>query len=120
MNILRPTELSEVLAIQSPRLMPRPIPLTSRLIGGGSVLLFVALVAQAFVRQSLAIWSVGIAYILYDTALLAFTAWQIWPLGRGLTPARAGGVRPSVAVIVAARNEAAVIGTTLAALVAQN
>ena len=120
MNVLRPIELSEVLAIQSPRLMPRSIPLVSRIIGGGSVLLFVALVAQAFVRQSLAIWSVGIAYILYDTALLAFTAWKIWPLGRRSTSVRAGGPRPSIAVIIAARNEAAVIGTTLAALVAQN
>ena len=76
---MRLTELSQVLAIQSPRLTPRPIPIVSRMIGGGSVLLFVLLVAQAFVRRSLGIWSVGIAYILYDTALLAFTAWKIWP-----------------------------------------
>jgi cellulose synthase/poly-beta-1,6-N-acetylglucosamine synthase-like glycosyltransferase len=120
MNVLRPTELSEILAIQSPRLMPRPIPLVSRLIGGGSVLLFVALVAQAFVRRSLGIWSVGIAYILYDTALLAFTAWKIWPLGRRTAPSPASGGRPSVGVIIAARNESAVIGTTLAALLSQN
>ncbi len=120
MNVLRPIELSEVLAVQSPRLMPRPIPLVSRIIGGGSVLLFVALVAQAFVRQSLGIWSVGIAYILYDTALLAFTAWKIWPLGRQAAPSPASTARPSLGVIVAARNEAAVIGTTLAALVAQD
>src|SRR5579864_3958547 len=104
MNVLRPIELSEVLAVQSPRLMPRPIPLVSRIIGGGSVLLFVALVAQAFVRQSLGIWSVGIAYILYDTALLAFTAWQIWPLGRKTVPSPASTARPSLGVIVAARN----------------
>ena len=64
--------------------------------------LFVALVAQAFMRQSLAIWSVVIAYILYDTALLAFTAWKIWPLGRQPAPAhgeaaphRASGPTPS-------------------------
>src|ERR1700742_1008592 len=100
--------------------MPRRIPLASRLIGAGSVLLFVALVAQAFVQRSLGIWSVGIAYILYDTALLAFTAWKIWPLGRQPAPSPAGGARPSFGVIIAARNEAAVIGTTLAALVAQN
>src|SRR5689334_16793471 len=98
MNILRPTELNQVLAVQSPRLMPRPIPLISRLISGGSVLLFIALVAQAFVRRSLGIWSVGIAYILYDTALLAFTAWKIWPLGRRAAPVPASSIRPSLGV----------------------
>jgi cellulose synthase/poly-beta-1,6-N-acetylglucosamine synthase-like glycosyltransferase len=117
---LRLTELSEVLAIQSPRLTPRPIPVVSRIIGGGSVLLFVLLVAQAFVRRSLGIWSVGIAYILYDTALLAFTAWKIWPLGRQTVSPPASGPRPSLAVIIAAHNEARVIGTTIAALVAQD
>ncbi len=120
MNMLRPIELSEVLAVQSPRLMPRPIPLISRIIGGGSVLLFVVLFAQAFIQRRLGIWSVGIAYILYDTALLAFTAWKIWPLGRGITPSPAAGTRPTLGVIVAARNEAAVIDTTLAALIAQD
>jgi cellulose synthase/poly-beta-1,6-N-acetylglucosamine synthase-like glycosyltransferase len=120
MNILRPIDLSEVLAVQSPRLMPRPIPLVSRMIGGGSFVLFVALVAQAFLRRNLGIWSVGIAYILYDTALLAFTAWKIWPLGRQVVPPPSSAARPSLGVIIAARNEAAVIGTTLAALVTQN
>jgi cellulose synthase/poly-beta-1,6-N-acetylglucosamine synthase-like glycosyltransferase len=120
MNMLRPIELSAVLAVQSPRLQPRPIPLVSRIIGGGSVLLFVALVAQAFIRRSLGVWSVGIAYILYDTALLAFTAWKIWPLGRHPTPPAAGGARPTLGVIIAAHNEARVIGTTIAALVAQD
>ena len=85
-------------------------------------LLFAALIVQAFERQGLAAWSVGIAYILYDTALLAFTAWQILPLRHGdAAPAPAPGtVRPSLAVVVAARNEAAVLAITIDTLAAQD
>jgi len=74
---------------QSPRLAPRKVGWPSRLIGAVGPVLFVALTVQAFLRTSVAGWSVGIGYILYDTALLLFTAWSIrcrplhqqgWPL----------------------------------------
>jgi cellulose synthase/poly-beta-1,6-N-acetylglucosamine synthase-like glycosyltransferase len=83
--------------------------------------LFAALIVQAFYRQGIAAWGVGIAYILYDTALLAFTAWQILPLrdGDAAPPPASDAARPSLAVIVAAKNESAVLAITIDTLAAQ-
>jgi cellulose synthase/poly-beta-1,6-N-acetylglucosamine synthase-like glycosyltransferase len=117
--------MSLTFARQSPRLEPRPVPLVSRLIGALSPLLLIALIAQAFLRGGIATWSVGIAYILYDTALLAFTAWNILPLRHGppaLPAAPAFRPNPGVTlgVIIAAHNEAAVLGITIDTLAAQD
>lgn len=111
--------LAETFAVHSPRLSPRPIPVRSRLIGLAAPAMFVLLASQAFVRQSLAAWSVGIAYILYDTALLAFTAWQIRTSGRTAPAVAAEDAGPGFGVIVAAHDEAGVIGTTIDRLLAQ-
>jgi len=120
--------MAHAFAVQSPRLVPRKVPLASRLIGLVGPVLFVALAAQAFFRASLAGWSVGIAYILYDTALLGFTALGIRHLGRGQAgapqPPPPGAHRPDravpdMAVIVAAHNEAAVLGITIERLATQ-
>ncbi len=114
--------LLQTFARQSPRLTPRAVPVISRLIGAIGPLLFVALTVQAFCRSGTAVWSVGIAYILYDTALLAFTARAVWPLRRGSDAplATAQSVRPSMTIIVAAHNEAAVLGITIDRLAAQD
>ncbi len=87
-------------------------------------LLFLVLVTQAFVRLGLLAWAVGIVYVLYDTALLGFTAWQILPLRRAARqlsapPAATPGALPSVGVVIAAHNEAAVLGVTIDSLAAQ-
>jgi cellulose synthase/poly-beta-1,6-N-acetylglucosamine synthase-like glycosyltransferase len=112
--------LSSVLIAQSPRFTPRPIPPVSRLIGAIAPALFVALLVPAFVnRQGIAVWAVGIAYILYDTALLIFTALQIAPLRRRRPPSISTGAHPSLGVIVAAHNEAAVLALTIDRLAAQ-
>jgi cellulose synthase/poly-beta-1,6-N-acetylglucosamine synthase-like glycosyltransferase len=113
------TLLAQTLSVQSPRLSPRRVPLASHLISAGALLLFVALVVQAFLRNGLAAWSVGVVYILYDTALLGFTAWKIWPLRHGAPIALAGGRRATLGVIVAAHNEAGVLGITIDTLAAQ-
>ncbi|MDB5737978.1 MAG: glycosyl transferase, family 2 [Sphingomonas bacterium] len=113
------TLLAQTLSVQSPRLSPRRVPLASHLISAGALLLFVALVVQAFLRNGLAAWSVGVVYILYDTALLGFTAWKIWPLRHGAPVALAGGRRATLGVIVAAHNEAGVLGITIDTLAAQ-
>jgi len=110
---------------QSPRLAPRKVGWPSRLIGAVGPVLFVALTVQAFLRTSVAGWSVGIGYILYDTALLLFTAWSIRHLVHAPAPAtdaapfinKAG---PSMAVIVAAHNEAPVLRVTIERLAAQD
>lgn len=111
--------MTTIFTAQSPRLSPRPIPIVSRLIGFAVPLVFLALVLQAFLRQGLAVWSVGIAYILYDTALLVFTAWQIRDLAHAPPPAPDGLPAPGFGVIVAAHNEASVIRLTIDRLLAQ-
>ncbi len=77
------------------------------------MLLLIVLVAQAFFRQSLASWSVGLAYIGYDTALLTFTALHSWRLMRPMPVHAVPASRPTLGVIVAAHNEAGVLGTTI-------
>jgi cellulose synthase/poly-beta-1,6-N-acetylglucosamine synthase-like glycosyltransferase len=104
---------------QSPRLSPRSVPLASRLIGAVAPLLFVALLAQVFFRQGIGGWAVGIAYIVYDTALLVFTAVQIRRLAAGEPEPPPGARRPTLGVIVAAHNEAAVLGITIDTLAGQ-
>lgn len=118
--------MNHAFTTESPRLNPRPVPLVSRLIGAVSPILLLVLVAQALFRVNgttgqVGVWSVGIAYILYDTTLLLFTAWAIRGLGRGADPAppATAASRPSLAVIVAAWNEAPVLGVTIDTLAAQ-
>ena len=110
---------------QSPRLSPRPVPAISRAIGAIAPLLLLGLIVQAFYRSGVASWGVGIAYISYDTALLLFTAWSIWPLAKqsriAAPPALpSSGPRPALGVIIAAHNEAAVLSITIDTLLAQD
>ncbi|HEY0315576.1 MAG TPA: glycosyltransferase [Sphingomonas sp.] len=114
------TMMSHRFEAQSPRLSPRPVPIASRLIGAVGPLLFAALIVQAFVRQGVAGWAVGIVYILYDTGLLAFTAWKIRPLRHGAPPLPPTTYRPTMAVIVAAYNEAPVLSVTIDTLTEQS
>ena len=111
--------LAQTFMIESPRLNRRPVPVRSRMIVTGAVILFVALVAQAFFRAGLASWAVGIVYILYDTALLVFTGSQTRRLMTPPQPTPDGGPRPSLAVIIAAHNETSVLGVTIDTLAAQ-
>jgi cellulose synthase/poly-beta-1,6-N-acetylglucosamine synthase-like glycosyltransferase len=105
--------LTQTLAAQSPRFSPRPARWPSYAIAASAVLLLIVLVAQAFFRQSLASWSVGLAYIGYDTALLTFTALHSWRLMRPMPVHAVPASRPTLGVIVAAHNEAGVLGTTI-------
>jgi cellulose synthase/poly-beta-1,6-N-acetylglucosamine synthase-like glycosyltransferase len=89
------------------------------MIGLVPVALFVILIVQAFERQGVAAWGVGIAYIAYDTMLLAFTAWKILRLQHMQAPAPPGDSRPTMAVVLAAHNEASVLGITIDTLSAQ-
>lgn len=79
---------------------------------------WIALFVLAFVQGGVLAWSVGIAYVLYDTLLQGFVAWFTWRLTRPL-PAGPAGERCSVGVIVAAHNEAKVLAATIAALLSQ-
>jgi cellulose synthase/poly-beta-1,6-N-acetylglucosamine synthase-like glycosyltransferase len=112
------TTLERAFAVNSPRLAPRGAAVAGWLIHLGVIALWVALFAQVFLGVGVGIWSVGIAYIAYDTALLAFVLWQTRSLLR-IAPPVATTSRPTVAVLIAAYNEAAVLPATLRGLLAQ-
>ncbi|MBX9880444.1 MAG: glycosyltransferase family 2 protein [Sphingomonas sp.] len=113
--------LSRNLAIESPRLSPRPVPASAYLIAFAGALLFVLLTAQAFFRAGLAGWSVGLAYILYDSALLAFTGRKIGALTRPQpTPMATVDPPPTLGAIIAAHNEAGVLKITIDHLLGQD
>ena len=107
------------LARASSRLAPPPTPLASVLIHASVLLAWIGLFVLAFSHGGVLAWSVGLAYIAYDTLLQLFVGWHTWRLLRPIA-APAGGARCSVAVIVAAHDEAAVLPATIAALLAQS
>ena len=126
-----PGTLNARLWAVSPRYSPPTTPLRSYFIHGSILLLWLGLFAMAFRFTGLLAWSTGIVYVVYDTVLLVFVFWQTLRLvapgnpstGSGRTDFRASGsVTPgvTVGVIVAARNEAAVLPITLAALLGQS
>ena len=112
--------LHSALVAASPRLSPPPTPWPSLLIHGGIAGLWLLLLARAFFADGLFAWSVGIAYVAYDTALLAFVFWQTLGLA-GPRPSRAApGAPVTLGVLVAAHNEVSVLPLTLAALFEQS
>jgi cellulose synthase/poly-beta-1,6-N-acetylglucosamine synthase-like glycosyltransferase len=113
-------ELAAVLATQSPRRSPPPTPWASTAIHGAVVVLWIALLGAPFGLHGVWVWSAGLVYITYDTLLLVFTFWQTLPLLKGVRTPPAEGARVSLAVIVAARDEALVLPVTLEALLAQS
>ncbi len=122
MNLPLSDPLAPALALASSRLQPPPTPWRSVLIHAAVGLVWVALFALAFVQGGLLAWSVGAAYIAYDTLLQVFVGWHtrglLWPAPawpKGMAPQ----ARPSLGVIIAAHNEAAVLPATIAALLAQ-
>ena len=103
--------LTPALTRASARLARPGTPAVSVLIHVLVFALWVTLFLLAFGRGGVLAWSVGLAYLGYDAALQVFTGWQIRRIGRprddGSAPsAEAGTDRLTLAVIVAARNEA--------------
>ncbi len=110
--------LDRARALTSPRLSPVRTPLISVLIHGGVMALWIVLFARAFFLHGVVAWSTGIAYVIYDTLLLVFVAWNSLSLMRP-SPVAASGAQPTLGVAVAAHNEAAVLSITLNALLGQ-
>ncbi len=83
-------------------------------------LLWIVLCARAFVADNVFAWSAGLAYIGYDTILIAIVFVTTLSLLRpaAVAPPR-GGARPTLGIIVAAHDEASVLPITLRALLAQ-
>ncbi|MBN3766256.1 glycosyltransferase [Burkholderia sp. Ac-20365] len=115
--------LREALAAASPRINPRKGTWQSAVIHGSVTALWLLLFARAFFLHGAFAWSTGIAYVLYDTLLLAFVTVKTLPLMRRSLPAHRSADTanlPTMGVIVAAHNEAAVLPVTLAALLRQS
>ena len=87
------------------------------------LLLWLAGIAGLWQLPGLARWSVGLLYILYDTWLIVFVARE---LRRNAAPSVAAAqacdaaAQPSVAVLIAARDEAEALPRTLDALLQQD
>ena len=96
--------LALAFAAASPRVAPPPTPLLSVAIHGGAVLLFVALASRAFAASGVLAWSVGFAYIAYDTVLSAIVFRQTLALLRPVPPRRPTGPRATLGIVVAAFN----------------
>ena len=114
------TALEEALFLASPRLSPRPTPLLSVVIHGSVIALWFVLFARAFFLHGLLAWSAGIAYIVYDTALLVFVTIKSLSLLRPTEAPLTEGPKVTLGVIVAAYNEANVLPDTLQALFEQS
>lgn len=103
----------------SPRLNPHPAGLPSIALHGGALVLLVLLVLQAWYQNGIFAWSVGLAYLVYDSALLLFVIIKTLPL-RHLIALPAPSVdpakHPTVGVLLASHNEAAVLVATISAL----
>ena len=112
------TALESAFVANSPRLTRRGAALAGWSIHIAVAALWVALFAQVFLQVGAGLWAIGIAYIAYDTLLLAFVLWQTLPLRRSTRPAPVSG-GPTVGVLIAAYNEASVLPATLRALLAQ-
>lgn len=114
--------LEQALALASPRILPRRTTPLSSLIHFSVLALWVLLFARAFFLKGALAWSTGIAYVLYDTLLLAFVTWKSLPLMRRTAPLEPDYDQrdlPAMGVIVASHNEASVLPVTLAALLRQ-
>ncbi len=125
--------LERAFAAASPRVSPPPTPWRSVLIHGSVLALWIVLFSRAFMQGSqmghnvgsgeVWSWSVGVAYVLYDTVLLFFVGWQtlaLFKIEAATRPAPERATRRStLGVIVASHNEGAVLPVTLAALLGQ-
>jgi cellulose synthase/poly-beta-1,6-N-acetylglucosamine synthase-like glycosyltransferase len=118
--MLSPITLDARFAAYSPRLNRPAFTAVSILLHGGALLLLVVLAVQAWEQTGLFAWAVGLAYIGYDTFLLGFVAVKTWPLRKLATPAFVDGDRPTLAVMLAAHNEQAVLVQSINALTAQS
>jgi len=110
--------LSAARARTSSRLAPPPTPVRSIAIHAVVLALWLALFALAFGRGGPAAWSVGLLYLAYDTALQIFTVAQSARMGRTANTFEQLPVVTTIAVLIAARDEATALPGTLQALLA--
>jgi cellulose synthase/poly-beta-1,6-N-acetylglucosamine synthase-like glycosyltransferase len=111
--------LKAAFAAASPRVTPRPVKLPSLLIYLAVVVLWGLLFSRSFWLDNIWAWSAGIVYILYDTVLMLVVVRQTAPLHwaeKMTLPIAPAATRPSLAIIIAAHNEASNLPKALAAI----
>lgn len=64
--------LESAFPVNSPRLTPRGVAVSGWAVHIAVVVLWVALFAQVFLQVGAGLWSIGIAYIAYNTFSLVF------------------------------------------------
>ncbi len=114
------SSLSDALRRASPRYLPRRTPLASAAIHLGVGAVWLLLFAGAFTLGGVYAWSTGVAYIVYDTLLLVFVFGRTWSLLATRTDVSTIRGSERIVVVVAARDEAAVLPTTIPSLLAQD
>lgn len=110
------------LVVASPRYTPRQVGAVSLSIYGAIALLWIGVLIGAWAFTGVLAWSAGIVYVIYDTSLLFYVVRKTRALYReraSQASLMTAAVRPSVGVLIAARNEAAALPATLEALLAQ-
>ncbi len=112
--------LERALALASPRFHPPVTPLASALIHAAVGIVWLLLFAGAFFLGGVYAWATGIAYIAYDTALQAFVGWKTLHLLKPRVERATSANRASLAVVIAAHNEASVLPSTLSSLLTQD
>ncbi len=90
--------------------------LPERIIRVAPVALWLLVLMAPFLYSGALAWSAGLLYISYDVLLIFLTIVFTLPLLRPDPPACPRGQDITLAVVIAARNEARVLSTTIAAL----
>ncbi|RQU90581.1 glycosyltransferase family 2 protein [Burkholderia cepacia] len=112
--------LNDAFVDASPRVSPRGTTVVSALIHVSVLVAWLVLLARACFENGLTAWSIGVAYVVYDTLLLAFIALKTLPLLKQARKPRALAPSPTLGVVIAAYNEAVVLPVTLDALLEQD
>ncbi len=113
--------LEQTLRAFSPRYRARPVPFLSLAVYAGVLALWVTAVAGAWLFSGVFAWTAGLVYVAYDTWLLVHVARKTaFILRPASCPAVTLEHAPSLAILIAARDERDALPATLDALYAQN
>ncbi len=105
----------------SPRYSRRPTPFLSALLYFAVLTLWVVAIAGAGLFSGIFAWTAGLVYVAYDTGLLIHVALKTaFIMRQQPRPSAVSQRRPSIAVLIAARNEVNSLERTLNALFSQS
>ena len=111
-------DLRTAFAAASPRVTPRPMPVSSVLVYAAVLAVFITAIVCTFRASGIWAWSVGLVYLGYDVLLTGLVIWFTRPQHERPTPAAAS--RPTLCVVITAHNEALHLPDTIDAALAQS